>query len=205
MPWLLLVAALLLHVACTRASEPPTPAVTSDDAPVTVSIVSGRAPAGTVVSLEPAAGPPPLPEGPAVMDQFSKLFVPETLFARVGQPVIFKNSEDQLHNVTVTRSRTGAGIFNISQNQGDVHTQVFEQPGEYTVNCDVHPGMVATLIVTTTPYAMMTGARGTFELANIPHGTYTLRVQAGGRVIARTIEVTGREVDLGDVTRGTGG
>ena len=80
------------------------------------------------------------------MDQFSKAFVPETLFVRVGQPVTFKNSEDQLHNVTVVRSRTGARVVNISQSQGDVYEHTFEQPGEYDVSCDVHPGMRATIV-----------------------------------------------------------
>ena len=143
-----------------------------------------------------------MPDGPAVMDQFSKAFVPETLFVRVGQPVIFKNSEDQLHNVTVTRSRTGTGIFNVSQNQGDTYSHTFEQPGEYNVNCDVHPGMVATVVATTTPFVVYSTPRGTFELANVPAGQYRLRVLAGGTSTERAIEVSGRQLDVGDVTRG---
>ena len=138
------------------------------------------------------------------MDQFSKAFVPETLFVRAGQPVIFKNSEDQLHNVTVVRTRTGTSVFNISQNQGDVHTHTFEQTGEYDVICDVHPGMRGVVVVTTTPFAMYADPRGAFSFANIPPGQYTLRVAAQGQEFIQTVDVSGARLDLGDVrTRST--
>jgi plastocyanin len=195
------LAALLALAACADAPEPRSAAPPVDDAASTVTTVTGRAPAGAIVSLEPAAGPLPLPEGPAIMDQFSKAFVPDVLFVRVGQPVIFKNSEDQLHNVTVTRSRTGTGVFNISQNQGDAYTHTFDQPGEYAVNCDVHPGMVATVVATNTPFAVYSNPRGTFDLPNVPPGQYTLRVQSSGTTNTRTIDVKGRRLDVGDATR----
>ena len=163
--------------------------------------MSGRAPGGALVMLEPLAAPAPLPDGAAVMDQFSKAFVPETLVVRVGQPVIFKNSEDQLHNVTVTRSRTGTGVFNISQNQGDTYTHTFDQPGEYDVTCDVHPGMRATVVATTTPFTAYADARGTFSFANVPPGAYRLRVAVGGRELSRTVDIAGASVDLGETTR----
>ena len=143
-----------------------------------------------------------MPEGGAVMDQFSKAFVPETLFVRTGQPVTFKNSEDQLHNVTVVRTRTGSGVFAISQNQGDVHTHTFEQAGEYDVTCDVHPGMRATIVATTTPYAMYADSRGAFAFPGIPPGRYTLRASARGQEFARAVEVAGARVDVGEIGPG---
>jgi hypothetical protein len=145
-----------------------------------------------------------MPAGPAVLDQFSKAFVPETLLVRVAQPVIFKNSEDQLHNVTVVRTRTGTGVFNVSQNQGDVHTHTFEQVGEYDVTCDVHPGMRATIVVATTPYAVYADARGAFSFQNVTPGPYRLKVSAGGREIERALEVVGAQMDVGNVRPGGG-
>ena len=153
--------------------------------------------------LEPVE-PEPLPEGHAILDQYSKQFVPETLFVRVGQPVTFKNSEDQLHNVTVVRTRTGTGIFNVSQNQGDVHTHTFAAPGEYDVTCDVHPGMRATIIATTTPYAVYADPRGAFSFANVTPGSYRLKVSFGGRDSEHPIDVAGARMDVGDVAAGSG-
>jgi hypothetical protein len=143
-----------------------------------------------------------MPEGGAVMDQFSKAFVPEILFVRTGQPVTFKNSEDQLHNVTVVRTRTGSGVFAISQNQGDVYTHTFAQSGEYDVTCDVHPGMRATIVATTTPYAMHADSRGTFAFQGIPPGRYNLRAATHGQEFVRAIEVAGPRVDVGEISRG---
>jgi plastocyanin len=197
--------ALVVGPACSRPADAPAPAATSPPAAAaaTVSQLSGRAPAGALVTLEPSAGVP-MPEGNAVLDQFSKAFVPETLFVRVGQPVVFKNSEDQLHNVTVVRSRTGTGVFNISQNQGDMHTHTFEQAGEYDVTCDVHPGMRATIVASNTPYAVYADAQGAFSFSNITPGRYRLKVSAGGRETERAVEVAGAQMDLGDVRPGSG-
>lgn len=194
---------ILLTMVLAAACSNPAPAETSTpappaDTPATSSHVQGRAVAGALVMLEPAAGAP-LPEGSAVLDQFSKAFVPETLFVRVGQPVIFKNSEDQLHNVTVVRTRTGTSVFNISQNQGDMYTHTFEQAGEYDVTCDVHPGMRGIVVATATPYAVYADGRGAFTFPTIPPGPYTLRVATQGRESDRHVEITGAHVDLGDV------
>jgi plastocyanin len=196
---------LLLTSACSGASEKPG---STAQAPVaageaTVTHVSGRAPAGALVMLEPTAGVA-MPDGSALMDQFSKAFVPETLFVRVGQPVIFKNSEDQLHNVTVVRTRTGTGVFNVSQNQGDVHTHTFDQAGEYDVTCDVHPGMRATIVATNAPHAAYADARGAFAFQNVTPGSYRLTVSADGRETGRTVDVAGARMDLGDVRAGSG-
>ena len=189
----------LLHVACSSPADTPAPTETSGATTTSAfTQVSGRAPSGALVTLEPVGGVP-MPEGNAVMDQFSKAFVPEMLFVRVGQAVVFKNSEDQLHNVAVTRSRTGTGVFNISQNQGDVYTHTFEQAGEYEVTCDVHPGMRGTIVATTTPYAVYADARGGFAFANVTPGQYKVKVSAEGRDVERTVEVTGATFDVGEV------
>jgi plastocyanin len=185
-------------VGCSRPAEPDqaTSAPTANVA--TATSVAGRAAAGALVSLEPEGGAP-MPQGNAVMDQFSKAFVPETLFVRVGQPVVFKNSEDQLHNVTVVRTRTGRNIFNVSQNQGDVHTHTFDQAGEYDVTCDVHPGMRGMVVATTTPYAVYADAAGVFAFQSIPPGKYKLRVAAQGQEFTRDVDVAGAQLDLGTV------
>jgi hypothetical protein len=145
--------------------------------------------------LEPANGAP-LPDGHALMDQFGKQFVPDLLFVRVGQPVTFRNSEDQLHNVTVTRSRSGAEVFNISQNQLDTHNHTFDRAGEYDVVCDIHPGMRATVVATTTPHAVFADRGGSFAFSNITPGQYKLRIAHDGRETERVVDVAGAKVDL---------
>jgi plastocyanin len=194
---------LVLIVAVSLTACTPSPESKADTAPAASSAanathVEGRAASGALVMLEPAAGAP-LPDGPAVLDQFSKAFVPETLFVRVGQPIIFKNSEDQLHNVIVVRTRTGTGVFNISQNQGDSYTHTLQAAGEYDVTCDVHPGMRATVVATTSPHAAYADAGGRFEFQNVPPGNYKLLVFANGRDVERAVEVGGAHANLGEI------
>jgi plastocyanin len=192
----LILAGFGFHAGCSAPPSPPA-AGPSKAAPGNgLALVAGRAPVGALVMLEPAAGAVPMPEGNAVLDQFSKAFVPDTLFVRVGQPVTIKNSEDQLHNITVVRSRTGRGVLNISQSQGEVHNHTFDQTGEYDVSCDVHPGMKATIVATTTPYATYVEANGTFSIANVPAGEYRLRISDDGKESERRVTVSGARVDI---------
>jgi len=191
-------AALLLVIAtasgCSKPPDAAAPAAATT--PATVTHVVGKSPVGALVMLEPVNGAP-LPEGAALMDQFGKQFVPDLLFVRVGQPVTFRNSEDQLHNVTVTRSRSGASVFNVSQNQLDTHSHTFDRTGEYDVVCDVHPGMRATLVATTTPYAVFADGRGSFAVPNVAPGQYKLRIAHDGRESERVVDVAGAKLDLG--------
>jgi plastocyanin len=101
------------------------------------------------------------------MDQISKAFVPEMLVVRVGQPVESRNSEDIEHNVIVRKARTGWSVFNESPSPFEKYVHTFTEPGVYSVACDIHPGMRATVVATTTPYAVLADGRGSFSFADI--------------------------------------
>jgi hypothetical protein len=132
-----------------------------------------------------------MPEGPAVMDQYAKQFVPNVLYVRVGQPVEFRNSEDMPHNVTVMRRGTGAEVFNVSTEPQQKHVHTFDRIGQFDVTCDIHPGMQATLIATNSPLSTIAGDGGRFTLANVTPGTYTLSLTFEGRTVEQPLEVTG--------------
>ena len=198
MPRLVVLLVVLLSIAC-GGEAPPQRAPAPSAAPVGtpgLTQVTGSAPAGALVMLEPASGPAPMPEGGALLDQYGKQFVPTLLFVRVGQPVTFRNSEDQQHDVTIVRSRTGTAVFNVSQDPFDVNHFTFDRPGEFDVNCDVHPGMRATIVATLTPYAVYADGSGRYALPNVTPGAYTLKISSGGRVRDRTVDVSGGAVDF---------
>jgi hypothetical protein len=190
---ILLVPAFVTCVSCSGepASE-PAPVVPAVTAPAVTGSpsVSGKAPPGTIVTLEPTAPREfPLPDGPAIMDQYAKQFVPDMLLVRVGQPVEFRNSEDSPHNVNVNRIPTGAEVFAVATAPYQKHVHTFEQPGQYAVACDIHPGMLATVVATTTPYVAVVGDAGTFQFSDLAAGEYKLRWTANGRNSEKTVTV----------------
>lgn len=184
--------------ACGSGTPAPggAPAAAPAPAATTIAEVAGTAPRGAVISLAPAGVAVALPEGPAVMDQYSKQFVPNLLYVRVGQPVEFRNSEDMGHNVTVNRRGTGAEIFNVGTEPQQKHVHTFDRSGQYDVLCDLHPGMQATVIAATSPMAAVSDETGRFAIANVAAGTYTLSATFEGRTVEQAVEVKGPRTEV---------
>jgi hypothetical protein len=186
-------AAALIVAGCSTSSEDAargTASAPASNAPG----IAGKAPRGAIVSLTP--NPPrdlPLPDGPAIMDQYAKQFVPDMLLVRVGQPVEFRNSEDSPHNVNVNRIPTGTQVFSVATAPYQKYVHTFDQPGQYAVGCDIHPGMIATVVATTTPYVAIADERGAFTWPDVPAGQYTLGWVLNGTTGEKAVTVsTGR-------------
>lgn len=205
-PLTALAAAALALVAfgCSTepvASTPPRERAPAEAAPSQP--VTGKAPPATggfpaVIILEPQSlSDVPVPTEPALMDQFGRTFLPSLLLVREGQPVHFQNSEDELHNVHVVDTRTGSTVFNVAMPiLGGSYDHTFERAGTYDVSCNVHPEMAATILVTSTPYAVVADHDGSFSLPDVPPGSYNLTMRHGARRIERVVEVGGPRTEL---------
>ena len=183
-----------LTAAC-GSNTPPTSSATALPPTATTSEVTGTVPRNAIVTLLPAQ-PVPMPEGPAVMDQYAKQFVPNVLYVRVGQPVEFRNSEDMPHNVTVMRRGTGAEVFNVSTEPQQKYVHSFDRVGQFDVTCDIHPGMQATLIATHSPLATIADDGGRFSLPDVKTGSYKLSLTFEGRTVEQPLEVTGARTEV---------
>ncbi len=184
----MVAAAIVVAAAC---NSNVTPASTPDAAPATDSEVTGIAPKNAIVTLLPAAGPPPMPDQPAVMDQLSKQFIPNVLMARPGQPVEFRNSEDMPHNVSVTRRGSGTEVFNVGTEPHQKHVYTFDRIGQFDVLCDIHEGMSAIVIVAPGPVTTIAADDGRFAFPNVPFGSYKLSLTFEGQTVEEPLEVTG--------------
>ena len=181
---------LMLAAVLNAACDSNTPAVASAPAAaaVTNSEVTGTVPPNAIVSLIPADGAP-APDGPAIMDQYAKQFVPNTLYVRVGQPVEFRNSEDMPHNVTVLRRGSGTEVFNVSTEPQQKYVHTFDRAGQFDVTCDIHPGMQATVISAPGALATVADGSGRFTLSNVKPGSYKLSLAFEGRTVEQPLEV----------------
>ena len=130
------------------------------------------------------------------MDQYGKQFVPDMLVVRVGQPVEFRNSEDSPHSVIVNRIPTGAAVFSTATAPYQKYTHTFDQTGEYAVSCDIHPGMLATVVATTTPHAVVVDERGTFNFADLAPGSYTLGWTINGKAGQKPVTVGQGKIEV---------
>ena len=184
----ILVIAAIATMACGANESAPEAAPAAAPAAPTTSEVTGVVPRNAIVAVV-AVPDPPLPQQPALMDQYAKQFVPNTLYVRVGQPVEFKNSEDMPHNVTVLRRGSGAEVFNVSTEPQQKYVHTFDRTGQYDVTCDIHPGMQATLIATPGDLATIADDAGRFSLPNVKPGSYKLSLHFEGRTVEQPLEV----------------
>lgn len=103
-----------------------------------------------------------------------KVYVPHVLVAPAGSTVRFPNHDPFNHNVfSVSEpNQFDLGLYG----RGETKAQVFAQPGLVRVYCNVHPRMVAYLVVTANRFYAQPGADGTFAIERVPPGRYRLHV-----------------------------
>ncbi|HEV2202703.1 MAG TPA: carboxypeptidase regulatory-like domain-containing protein [Bryobacteraceae bacterium] len=142
--------------------------------------ISGKVTAGkgaSVVYVEAVAGKTfPAPAKPLDMDQKSLTFRPHLLIAPVGATVEFLNSDNVAHNIfwpaISNNKKLGHNLG--TWPQGEKRAFKFDTPGIVPLLCNVHPEMSGYVIVTPTPYYAETDATGSFKIAGVPDGSYTL-------------------------------
>ena len=191
--WLVVVA---LAAVAGCGAEPQSAETQAPAAAPTSSHVTGVVPPHALVTLLPDSGEPPMPTGPALMDQISKQFIPNVLVARVGQPVEFHNSDDLPHNVTVLRRGSGAEVFNVSTEREQKYVHTFDRVGQYDVRCDIHEGMEALVIVARGPQTTVAGDDGSFSFAGVPFGAYRLSVTYTGQTVEQRLDVKGPRTEV---------
>jgi len=122
---------------------------------------------------EGLTGDHPAPGGQALIDQVGCVYHPHVIGVQVGQEIAFRNSDGILHNIKAapTANRT----FNISQPTNMTSTRTFTTAEVMVpVQCDVHGWMQMYIGVVAHPYFGVSGADGSFTIANLPPGTYTV-------------------------------
>jgi plastocyanin len=130
--------------------------------------------ANAFVSLEGSFAPTPVPTGPVVIDQRDCVYGPRVVGVRVGQPLRVVNDDDLLHNVHASSSVSNS--FNVAQpGKGAIYEFTPRQDERMVkIGCDIHRWMTAWVGVVSHPYFAVSGRDGSFEIRNVPPGTYTI-------------------------------
>ncbi|MBI2566976.1 MAG: methylamine utilization protein [Candidatus Schekmanbacteria bacterium] len=130
---------------------------------------------GVVVALTGSAIPTPPPlQHVAEIDQRGLRFVPHVLAIPLGTTVSFPNNDPIRHNVF---SPSETRMFNLgTYHPGESRSVRFDHPGIVEILCNVHPDMLAYVVVLDTPYFGVSSATGAFRITDIPAGGYSLSV-----------------------------
>jgi len=117
-----------------------------------------------------------------VIDQKGCRYDPHVVLVPVTPSLAITNSDTVLHNVHACASDAARKtLFNIAQplvgQQTPIAPEKLASPGFYALCCEAgHPWMSGYLVVAAHPYYAVTGADGSFVLADVPPGTYQVRM-----------------------------
>jgi plastocyanin len=128
------------------------------------------------------------------VDQKGLEFRPHILVVEAGSTVDFLNSDSVAHNVywpSVSGNRKlrhNLGTWPT----GEHRSFKFVNPGVVPLLCNVHPEMSGYIIVSPTPYFAESSAAGSFTIANVPNGNYTVTAwHEGSKTVSKPISVSG--------------
>lgn len=152
--------------------------------------LAGRATVTGRVQVVSAAGRAEQPMGPVVVfvedlregfpppalleiRQRNKQFHPRFLLVPLDGTVSFPNDDAVDHNVF---SLSPVSSFDLGYYGAGVARQVrFDKPGAVRLYCNIHPGMIADVLVLANPYFARVGADGGFRIQGVPAGRRALR------------------------------
>ena len=106
--------------------------------------------------------------------QAGRQFSQAVTLVTVGTAVSFPNRDTVRHHLY---SFSPAKKFEIKLYVGTPTAPVvFDAPGIAVIGCNIHDNMSAWVVVVETPYHGLTGADGKLSLAQLPPGSYRLRI-----------------------------
>jgi plastocyanin len=117
----------------------------------------------------------PAPTTPAVIDQKGCQYTPHVLGVQVGQPLQILNSDQTLHNIHGMPKKNPSFNFAMPKFVKKKDTKFDSAEVMVAVKCDVHPWMNSYVGVLEHPYFAVSGADGTFSIADVPPGEYTVK------------------------------
>lgn len=114
----------------------------------------------------------PAPDATPQLIQRNKSFSERVLAITQGAVVEFPNQDPIHHNVW---SRSSARPFDLGLYKApETKPLTFPQPGIVTVFCNIHPQMIATILVLPNRRYAVTGKSGEYRIEGIPPGNHAV-------------------------------
>ena len=129
------------------------------------------------------------------LDNVKCRFVPKALFARSGQTLILKNSDNVGHNCRIATMVHEHNVNIPKMDQVEIKLANGDDRIPGGVFCDIHKWMDSIIMVRDNPYVGISGADGKFTIENIPPGEWKFQFWHKKAGYLTTIEVGDFEVD----------
>jgi plastocyanin len=114
------------------------------------------------------------PTEPVVINQKGCMFWPHVLALRANQPLEMINNDSTAHNIHPIPANNRE--WNKAEVPGSKLSESFPREEiAIPVKCNVHPWMRGYVAVFKHPYFAVTSKDGSFDLSNLPPGTYTIQ------------------------------
>jgi plastocyanin len=114
------------------------------------------------------------PPDAVTLDQKGCWFEPRALGIQTGQQLRVTNSDPVTHNIHPRPKANREWNQSQSPSEPPLMRKFFRPEVMIRVKCNIHPWMRAWIGVVDHPYFTVTGEDGSFELANLPPGNYTI-------------------------------
>ncbi len=133
----------------------------------------------------------PVPEEPVLLNQQGCLYDPHVWGVRAGQEIEIRNGDPTLHNIH-SLSKVNAQFNFAMPKIVKLKKHTFKKSEDvFKIKCDVHPWMSTYVGVFDHPFFAVSNDTGSFELADVPAGTYTVRAwHDSKRLPAQTMTIT---------------
>jgi len=113
------------------------------------------------------------PAQPVVIEQKGCLYEPHVLAMQANQPLEVVNDDPVMHNIHPMPNNNRE--WNKAEVPGSKIDESFPRPEiAIPVKCNLHPWMRGYIAVFKHPYFVVKGKDGSFDLSNLPPGSYTL-------------------------------
>jgi len=114
------------------------------------------------------------PSQPAVVEQKGCMYAPHVMAVRANQTLQVLNEDATSHNIHPTPANNRE--WNKAEPPGSKMEETFaREEVAIPVKCNLHPWMKSYIAVFKHPYFAVTGKDGSFDLSNLPPGTYTIK------------------------------
>lgn len=170
--WSAVGVALALELAGAAAAQAPG-RVTGQVTILDRGHSAGQDVSDAVLWLEPAGGDTVEPRTFDISIN-DKTYAPRVVVAPAGSTVRFPNHDPFKHNVFSVSEPNAFDLGLFGRNERRSHT--FTSPGLVRVYCNVHPRMVAYVVLVSSRYHTQPANDGTFTIADVPPGRYQLHV-----------------------------